>query len=209
MIAVFLVLIEKHKTRFLSILVNNSLYLSKLILFKDSFLTLNTIVMKNEGFTITNDLYATQFQRFLNLCIDLMFIYIIVLSLGTTIILVALSANNFALTNWVENMAILEVSFYSAIVAFLYYYFTEVYFSRTIAKLITHTIVVNADGSKPSGKRFFIRTCCRFIPFEAFTYFGEIPRGWHDSFSETYVVKKRKLNKMKKDLNTLTNAVEA
>ena len=165
--------------------------------------------MKTEGFTITEDLYASQFQRFLNLCIDLMFIYILVLSLGTTIILVALSANNAELSNWVENLGKLEVSFYTGLVAFLYYYITEVYFSRTIAKLITHTIVVNSDGSKPSAKRFFIRSCCRFIPFEAFTFLKEFPRGWHDTLSETYVVKKRKFNKMRKQDNTYADVLKA
>lgn len=165
--------------------------------------------MKTEEFTITEELCATQFQRFLNLCIDLMFIYILVLSLGTTIILVALSANHFELSNWVENLSVFEIGFYSAVVAFLYYYFTEVYFSRTIAKLITHTIVVDADGIKPSRKSFFIRTCCRFIPFEAFTFLNEIPRGWHDSFSQTYVVKKRKLKKMRKQYSAYTEVLKA
>ena len=165
--------------------------------------------MKTEGFTITEDLCATQFQRFLNFCIDLMFIYILVLSLGTTIILVALSANNFELSNWVENLSFMEIGFYSAIVAFLYYYSTEVYFSRTIAKLITHTIVVNADGSKPSKKSFFIRTCCRFIPFEVVTFFKEIPRGWHDTMSETYVVKKRKFNKKYKHNSAYADVLKA
>ncbi|MES2241025.1 MAG: RDD family protein [Bacteroidota bacterium] len=157
--------------------------------------------MKNGEFSITEDLLATRVQRFLNLSIDLMFIYILVLSLGTTIILIALSANNFALSNWVNNLNAVEISFYTAMVAFLYYYLTEQYFSRTIAKLITHTIVVNADGSRPAAKTFFIRTCCRFIPLEAFSFFGFASRGWHDSFSETYVVKKRKLNKMRKQFN--------
>lgn len=165
--------------------------------------------MKNEEFTITDDLQATQFQRFLNLSIDLMFIYILVLSLGTTIILVALSVNNFTLSNWVTNLGVVEIAFYTAIVAFLYYYITEVYFSRTISKLLTHTIVVNVDGAKPSKRSFFLRTCCRFIPFEAFSFFGLVPRGWHDTFSNTYVVKKRKLNKMRKQSNTLTDVIEA
>jgi uncharacterized RDD family membrane protein YckC len=164
--------------------------------------------MKNEGFTITDDLCATQFQRFLNFCIDLMFIYIIVLSLGTTIILIALSANNFELSNWVENLNKLEVGCYSVLVAFLYYYSTEMYFSRTIAKLITHTIVVNADGTKPSRKSFFVRTCCRFIPFEVFTFLNEIPRGWHDSISQTYVVKKRKFNKVRKHSSSFDDALK-
>lgn len=162
--------------------------------------------MKNEEFTITADLQATQLQRFLNLSIDLMFIYILVLSLGTTIILVALSANNFTLSNWVSNLSAVEVTFYTAIVAFLYYYITEVYLSRTLAKLLTHTIVVNADGSKPSKRSFFIRTCCRFIPFEAFSFLGS--RGWHDSFSNTYVVKKRKLAKKRKNLEAFTDLVK-
>lgn len=153
--------------------------------------------MKSEEFTITDDLRATQFQRFLNLSIDLIFIYILVLSLGTTIILVALSVNNFTLSSWIENLSIMEISFCTAIVSFWYYYITEVYFSRTIAKLITHTIVVDTYGAKPSKKSIFIRTCCRFIPFEAFTFFGLVPRGWHDIFSNTYVVKKRELIKKK------------
>lgn len=166
------------------------------------------MVMKNAEFSISDDLLATRFQRFLNLSIDLMFIYILVLSLGTTIILVALSANNFELSNWIENLNKVEIGFYSAIVAFLYYYFTEVYFSRTIAKLITHTIVVTADGTKPSKKHFFIRSCCRFIPFEAFSFFSEAPRGWHDSFSETYVVKKRKLAKKRKDFEPFVGVIK-
>lgn len=154
--------------------------------------------MKNEEFIITEDLQATQSQRFFNLSIDVIFIYILVLSLGTTIILVALAVDNFALSNYVANLTTVEIAFYTAIVTFLYYYLTEVYFSRTIAKLLTHTIVVNANGTKPSKRSIFIRTCCRFIPFEAFTFlYG--PKGWHDVFSKTYVVKRRELIKKRKE----------
>ena len=157
--------------------------------------------MKNEEFTITDDLQATQIQRFFNFTIDLMFIYILVLSLGTTIILVALAVDNFALSNYVTNLSAVEIGFYTVIVSFLYYYITEVYFSRTIAKLLTHTIVVNANGTKPSKRSVFIRTCCRFIPFEAFTFlYG--PKGWHDVFSKTHVVKKRELIKKRKEHNS-------
>ncbi|MFA9192121.1 RDD family protein [Flavobacterium sp. FZUC8N2.13] len=155
--------------------------------------------MKNEGFTITDDLQASQLQRFLNLIIDLLFIYILVLSLGTTIILVALSVGNFELSNWVENLSIVEIGFYTAIVSFLYYYSTEVYFSRTIAKLLTHTIVVNADGTKPSKRSVFIRSCCRFIPFEAFTFLRKNGLGLHDVYSKTFVVRKAKLENNKKE----------
>lgn len=164
--------------------------------------------MKNGVFSITDDLFATRWQRFLNLSVDLLFIYILVLSLGTTIILVALAIDNFTLSNWVQNLTATEIGFYSAIIAFLYYYLTEQYFSRTIAKLITHTIVVDASGLKPSTKSFFVRTCCRFIPFEVFSFFGISSRGWHDVFSKTYVVKKRKFKKRQKENNALDVVVQ-
>lgn len=155
--------------------------------------------MKNEEFTITDDLQATQIQRFFNLSIDLMFIYILLLSLGTTIILVALSVDNFALSNYVTNLSAVEIGFYTVIISFLYYYITEVYFSRTIAKLLTHTIVVNANGMKPSKRSVFIRTCCRFIPFEAFTFLKKNGLGLHDEYSKTFVVRKSKLENNKKE----------
>lgn len=155
--------------------------------------------MKNEEFIITDDLQATQLQRFFNLSIDLMFIYILVLSLGTTIILVALSVDNFALSNYVTNLSAVEIGFYTAIVSFLYYYITEVYFSRTIAKLLTHTIVVNVNGIKPYKRSVFIRTCCRFIPFEAFTFLRKNGLGLHDEYSKTFVVRKSQLENNKKE----------
>lgn len=154
--------------------------------------------MKNEAFTLTDDLLASQGQRFLNYCIDLAFIYIIVLSIGTTLILIGEVFNMIAVSNWVETLSMAEKSLYGALIAFLYYYLTEMYFSRTIAKLITHTIVVNRDGSRPTKKSYLIRSLCRFIPFEAFSFFGLTARGWHDAFSNTYVVKKRELVKKRK-----------
>ncbi|MFL9830296.1 RDD family protein [Flavobacterium sp. ST-87] len=163
--------------------------------------------MENEKFVITDNLQATQFQRFLNWFVDLIFIYILILSLGTTIILIALAVDNFELSNWVKNMSKSEIGVYSLIIAFLYYWLTEMYFSRTIAKLITHTIVVNSDGSKPAKKTFFIRSCCRFIPFEVFSFLGSVPRGWHDVFSKTYVVKKRELLNVRKNQNKLITDV--
>ena len=112
--------------------------------------------MENEKFVITDNLLATQFQRFLNWFVDLIFIYILILSLGTTIILIALAIDNFALSDWMKNMSKTEIGFYSLIIAFLYYCLTEMYFSRTIAKLITHTTVVNSDGNKPSKQSFYL-----------------------------------------------------
>ncbi|NGY36361.1 RDD family protein [Flavobacterium sp. XN-5] len=151
--------------------------------------------MKNASFAITDDLIASRGQRFLNFCFDLVFLYIIILSIGTSIILIAEVANEFTVSAWVENLSDGEIAFYSALIVLLYYSLTEIYFSRTIAQLITKTVVVNKDGTKPDIKMLVIRSLCRFIPFEPFSFLGTNPRGWHDTLSETYVVKKKKLAK--------------
>jgi len=61
--------------------------------------------MKNTTFTITDNLLATRGQRFLNFSIDLVFLYIIILSVGTTIVLIAEAASKFAVSAWVETMS--------------------------------------------------------------------------------------------------------
>jgi uncharacterized RDD family membrane protein YckC len=149
--------------------------------------------MKTKKFTITENVLASQGQRFLNVIIDLVFIYILVLSAGTTIVLIAEATNNFAVSSWVENMNFVEIIAYGLLILFFYYFLTEVYFSRTLAKLLTRTLVVKRDGSKPTVKMIFIRTLSRFIVFEGLSYLGSVSRGWHDSLSGTYVVKKKRL----------------
>jgi uncharacterized RDD family membrane protein YckC len=149
--------------------------------------------MKSKEFTITENVLASQGQRFLNVIIDSLFIYILVLSTGTTILLIAEAINNFAVSSWVENLNVLEIVAYGLLILFLYYFLTEVYFSRTLAKLITRTVVVKKDGAKPTVKMIFIRTLSRFIVFEGLSYLGSVSRGWHDSLSGTYVVKKKRL----------------
>lgn len=155
--------------------------------------------MENATFTVTDDLLASQGQRFLNFGIDVLIQYVIILGMGTTIELIADITNNYALSDWLESMSRSELLFYVVFTAFFYYYLTEMYFSRTFAKYFTKTIVVTNEGSKPNYKMIFIRTLCRFIPFEAFSFLSESSRGWHDKYSKTYVVKKKRLTQ-KRDL---------
>jgi hypothetical protein len=92
-------------------------------------------------------------KRFLNVIIDLVFIYILILSAGTTIVLIAEATNNFAVSSWVENMNFVEIIAYGLLI--LFFLLLEVYFSRTLAKLITRTIV-KKDGSKPTVKMILL-----------------------------------------------------
>lgn len=47
----------------------------------------------------------------------------------------------------------------------IYQFLSELFFKRTIGKLITKTIVVMKDGDVPTLSSVFIRTISRMIPF--------------------------------------------
>ena len=73
---------------------------------------------------------------------------------------------------------------------FIYYVGLEASFGWTIGKLATGTRVINKKGRKPTVGDVIGRTLMRFVPFEPLTVlFG---RGWHDSASDTRVVRVRR-----------------
>jgi uncharacterized RDD family membrane protein YckC len=73
----------------------------------------------------------------------------------------------------------------------IYYVPFEFITGRTLRKLVTGTKVVAADGKNVTLGKIIGRTFARFIPFEAFSFFGKQTIGWHDSLSGTRVVKCR------------------
>jgi uncharacterized RDD family membrane protein YckC len=105
--------------------------------------------MKNNEFAVTEDLWATRGQRFMNCILDLLIVHTILITIATTIVIIGNITNNFDLTNWAESTTILQRLILWAILLFLYYFLTETYFSRTFAKYFTKTIVVTKDGSRP------------------------------------------------------------
>ena len=153
--------------------------------------------MKNNEFSVTDDLLATRGQRFFNCIFDLLIVHIILASIGTTIIIIGDVSNNYELSNWIESTTTVEKLLFWSVMLFLYYFLTETYFSRTFAKYFTKTIVVTKDGSRPNKRTISIRTLSRFIPLEALTFLGTNVRGLHDLFSDTYVVRKYEFNHKK------------
>jgi uncharacterized RDD family membrane protein YckC len=153
--------------------------------------------MKNNEFSVTDDLLATRGQRFFNCILDLLIVHIILGSIGTTIIIIGDVSNNYELSNWIESTTTVEKLLFWSVMLFLYYFLTETYFSRTFAKYFTKTIVVTKDGSRPNKRTISIRTLSRFIPLEALTFLGTNVRGLHDLFSDTYVVRKYEFNHKK------------
>jgi len=114
--------------------------------------------MKNNEFTVTDDLWATRGQRFMNCILDTLIVHIILVSIATTIVIIGNVTNNYDLTKWVESTTIFQRLLLWVILLFLYYFLTETYFSRTFAKYFTKTIVVTKDGSRPKTHLIFIRT---------------------------------------------------
>ena len=156
-----------------------------------------------DHFQITNDLLATKGQRLLNFIIDLAAVYIIGMCIGITIVLLAQVSNNLALAAKIQSGDIIEYGSFLLLLMILYYGLMEIYFTRTAAKYFTKTIVVTKHGSRPDAKTIAIRTFIRLIPLDPFTYLQTNSRGWHDSISKTYVVKKHKLLE-KQSLNDST-----
>jgi len=84
---------------------------------------------------------------------------------------------------------------------FLYYVISEGFFGTTIGKAIFGYTVIDSYARKPSQGSVALRSIIRYVPFEAFSCFGE--RGWHDKWSKTYVVKKKEKIELQKLLGTV------
>jgi uncharacterized RDD family membrane protein YckC len=117
--------------------------------------------------------------RLLNYILDLVAYYIIALILG----FILGATGSYYLIEGMNDTVL------GLMIITSYYIFFEAVFGQTIGKMITKTKVVTANGEKPSFLNITGRTLCRFIPFEAFSFLGSDAVGWHDSISNTRVIK--------------------
>lgn len=124
---------------------------------------------------------ASKTLRFVNLLIDTIAFYVIALVLGGFI--------GFNAPDVVENENFSIFSYLISISLFLLYFSVFEAFTngRTLGKLITGTRAVKEDGSALQFADAFKRALSRIVPFEAFSGFAERP--WHDSWTDTTVVK--------------------
>jgi len=76
---------------------------------------------------------------------------------------------------------------------FFYYFVFEAIWQRTPAKFITGTKVVDLYGTKPTVGTIALRTLVRLIPFEPFSFLGKGAYGWHDTLSQTFVIRSKTL----------------
>ena len=128
-----------------------------------------------------NDLtidYASKGTRFVNFLLD-------------SIIFVLLHIIHILIFgDWIQALLgkdFLNNFIYFLLEYFLYYFIFELAFSRTPGKILTGTKVIDENEKKPSFKTILIRSVCRLIPFDNFSFLVA-ERGWHDSISKTDVI---------------------
>jgi len=133
------------------------------------------------------ELLASKGQRFANLIVDLIFRVVLMFLFGLVAGFLALFGSDGLLV-WITEIGTLGEQILGWTLMLIYYTVMEATTQRTIGKYISGTKVVMEDGSKPTIGTVLLRSLCRLIPFEAFSFFGDPSRGWHDTITNTYVI---------------------
>lgn len=147
-------------------------------------------VIITENKTIVTD--TGKWQRFFHWVVDLAVMSLVVIpviiSLGYWLADSGILDGNETLQKFFRG----RWSLYTIIFIFIliYYPISEILFGSSPGKFLTESRVVNSKAESPNSSTIFLRTLCRNIPFDALSFFNK--RGWHDLFSETYVVKEKR-----------------
>jgi uncharacterized RDD family membrane protein YckC len=132
--------------------------------------------------------------RFGYYLIDVVFIYILAFLVGV------ISALAGAIEIWDDPL----MSRLIGVLIFVGYYFIlEVSIGTTLGKLMLGYTVIDQYAEKPKAATILGRSFARAVPFEGFSCLGE--RGWHDSWSNTYVVKNSEKRELQKLLGNFSN----
>ncbi|PKP21752.1 MAG: RDD family protein [Bacteroidetes bacterium HGW-Bacteroidetes-21] len=130
---------------------------------------------------------ASQGKRFANYILDFIFLLAFSFIFGIILGVILLNISPSSLQSIDEDNKLLNYSL-NILAGIIYYSTLEVLTGRTIAKYITGTKVVTLTGEKPDYRTILIRTICRYIPFNAFSFLGSDGSGWHDKISKTRVI---------------------
>ena len=132
-------------------------------------------------------------KRFLNFLLDIIFvhIFIAILIIILNLVVYKISPESLPVIDNLKSplLKALLKDLLLPISWLLYYSSFESLTGRTLAKYITRTKVVNEKGEKPDYKTILLRSVCRLIPFEPFSFFWSGRTGLHDEWSKTIVVK--------------------
>jgi len=149
--------------------------------------------MSQREYIIPDEIIASNRQRFVNVVIDYVARLGLTFVIGMIAAMIGVLTGNEEILIFFQNITRIQELTIGLVVLLLYYNVFEIFFGTTIGKLMTKTVVVDEYGEKPAANAILIRSLCRLIPFEVFSFFGTPCIGWHDSLSKTYVVNKEDL----------------
>ncbi|WP_312765338.1 RDD family protein [Epilithonimonas sp.] len=148
--------------------------------------------MKNNSRIVDRN-QAEKLLRFVNFLIDYFFTYLLVILFYAMMMFIYSFVSGIDYLTVADKVAGINSFLDRLVTAFFYalfMYLTEMISKgRSLGKLITGTMVVNENGGLPTGNDFLKRNFSRIVPFDALSFFGS--NGWHDSWSDTKVVKRK------------------
>lgn len=135
--------------------------------------------------------------RFAHYIIDIGFYYLLSFILGIALAL-GLVLMGFSLEEITNGAGINDLA--DRLISWLilypgYYILFESIVQSTPGKLILGRVVVNEYGEKPSFLVILKRSYSRIVPFETFSCLSTL--GWHDTWSDTFVIRKNDLAELK------------
>ena len=151
-----------------------------------------------EGAYIDNHFeYATQGQRFLNWLIDNLLMrfglsYLTGMAIGTLLAVAAPDfLNELAYSGDRMSGGILLLSLMVGYLNYIVYYTIceKLFKGYTLGKIITGTRAIRQDGGELTFRNALLRSLSRCVPFEIFSGFSTLT--WHDSWTDTMVIKAR------------------
>ncbi len=138
--------------------------------------------------------YVDGGARFVHFVLDRLFMLLLQLMVGVVLgIILGLTGTVYFLQD--PYFKVYEGIFNWFILQPAFYFLFEYAMQATPGKAILKRVVVDEYGNKPSTKAIFIRSMARVIPFEGFSCLATL--GWHDTMSNTFVIRKKDLEDLK------------
>jgi uncharacterized RDD family membrane protein YckC len=132
---------------------------------------------------------AAKIKRFINYVIDTIVYYIFIIAMGFLygVFSSLFASDSSSLTNSSnEDLWFLFLTVFSILG---YYTFFEYFLQgKTVGKYVTKTRAVRLNNQRLLFKDALIRSLCRFIPFEAFSFLISGEGGLHDGIAKTRVI---------------------
>ncbi|MDR1877238.1 MAG: RDD family protein [Flavobacteriaceae bacterium] len=136
---------------------------------------------------IVEDNQASKWIRLANHIIDMIVYYLFIYVLAIFIIITRVGTSlSFLGNNFLAQLV------FALFYALFMFGMETLLKGKSIGKIITGTKVVTEYGEKPTISEFLARSFSRIVPFEPFSFLGNM--GWHDKWSNTRVVKEKSFN---------------